>query len=108
MLSEIWARARLGRERSLIRRLASSAGDFALDERLAFAVLVFPSLHGQVAGLGEGGADVGVLGGEGGGVEVDFHKMMSWGGATVVCLRQSQCQFRCIHSFIIFRIVKLW
>ena len=52
------------------------AGDFAFDQRLAFAVFVFPSLHGEVAGLGEGGANVGVLRGEGGGIEVDFHRVV--------------------------------
>ena len=48
------------------------AGDFAFDQGLTFAVLVFPRLDGQVAGLGEGGADVGVFGSEGGRIEVDF------------------------------------
>jgi hypothetical protein len=43
-------------------------------------VLVFPRLDGQVAGLGEGGADVGVFGSEGGRIEVDFHE----GGGVLV------------------------
>ena len=90
MLSEIWARA-FGAGEELDQALGElglrEAGDFALDERLAFAVLVFPGLHGQVAGLGEGGADISVLGSEGGGVEVDFHERFAGSGSSLARLR---------------------
>lgn len=37
------------------------AGDFALEQAFAVGVLILPGLDSEVAGLGEGGADVGVL-----------------------------------------------